>query len=86
MADLLALDLVERHMVTNQLVLTVGYDIENLSNPYYSKKYFGEIVTDFYGRKVPKYSVMIGKTLFIDVVFDGLPRQARLQIYKYFSD
>ena len=56
MADLLALDLVERHMVTNQLVLTVGYDIENLSNPYYSKNYFGEIVTDFYGRKVPKHA------------------------------
>ncbi len=56
MADLLSLDLVEKHIVTNQLVLTIGYDIENLTNPYYSNKYFGEVVTDHYGRKVPKHS------------------------------
>lgn len=56
MADLLSLDLVEKHIVTNQLVLTIGYDIENLINPYYSNKYFGEVVTDHYGRKVPKHS------------------------------
>ena len=48
--------LVEKHIVTNQLVLTIGYDIENLINPYYSNKYFGEVVTDHYGRKVPKHS------------------------------
>ena len=33
MADLLALDLVDKRLVTDQLTLTVGYDIENLKNP-----------------------------------------------------
>lgn len=33
MADLLALDLVDQGLMTDQIVLTVGYDIENLSNP-----------------------------------------------------
>ena len=56
MADLLALDLVEKHIVTSQLVLTIGYDIENLTNPFYAKKYFGEVTTDFYGRKIPKHA------------------------------
>lgn len=54
MADALALDLFEKGLVTNQLVLTVGYDIENLSNEEKQAKYVGEIVTDYYGRRVPK--------------------------------
>ena len=56
MADGIALDLVDKGMVTDQVVLTVGYDIENLTRPEISSKYHGEVVTDFYGRKVPKYS------------------------------
>lgn len=49
MADKLSLELVEKGLITDQLVLTVGYDIssgksvENL-----------EMSTDHYGRKVPK--------------------------------
>ena len=43
-------------MLTDQIVLTVGYDIENLTNPNIRKKYKGEIVTDFYGRQVPKHA------------------------------
>ena len=54
MADLLALDLVEKELVTNQVVLTVGYDIENLTNPEISSGYHGEITIDHYGRKVPE--------------------------------
>lgn len=54
MTDLLVLDLVEKRLVTNQIVLTVGYDIENLTNPKISNSYNGEITTDHYGRKVPK--------------------------------
>ena len=50
------LDLVEKHLITNQFVLTIGYDIENLTNPKISSKYNGEIVTDGYGRKIPKHS------------------------------
>ena len=56
MADLLALDLVDKGLVTNQIVLTIGYDIENLINPKIKKKYKGEITTDHYGRKIPKHS------------------------------
>lgn len=54
MSDLLALDLVSKNLVTNQLVLTVGYDIENLTNPEIRYKYHGEITSDHYGRSVPK--------------------------------
>lgn len=56
MADAAALSLVEEQMVTDQLVLTVGYDIDNLSDPERRGKYKGEIVTDRYGRKIPKHA------------------------------
>ena len=56
MTDLLVLDLVEKGLVTDQLVLTIGYDIENLTNPEIRKKYKGEMTTDAYGRKVPKHA------------------------------
>lgn len=49
MADLLSLDLVEKRLVTDQIVLTVGYDIESLEN-----NYTGAVETDRYGRKIPK--------------------------------
>ena len=52
MADLLSLDLVSKNFVTNQLVLTIGYDIDNLKN----NEYIGEITIDHYGRKIPKHS------------------------------
>lgn len=55
MTDLLTLDLVEKGLVTDQLVLTVGYDIENLTNPDIARYYQGAVVTDHYGRKVPKH-------------------------------
>ena len=54
MTDLLVLDLVEKGLVTDQIVLTVGYDIENLTDPERQKRYKGEIKTDHYGRRVPK--------------------------------
>ena len=54
MTELLALDLVEKRLVTDQVVLTVGYDIENLKNPEIKKQYKGGVVTDQYGRRVPK--------------------------------
>ena len=56
MIELLSLELVEKNLVTNQLVLTIGYDIENLTNPIISRNYFGEVTTDNYGRQVPKHS------------------------------
>ncbi len=54
MTDLLALDLVDKKLVTDQLVLSVGYDIESLADPMIKKAYRGEITTDGYGRAVPK--------------------------------
>ena len=56
MADLLALDLVDKGLVTDQIVITVGYDIENLTDPARRKRYRGKIVTDHYGRKLPKHA------------------------------
>ena len=56
MTDLLVLNLVDKGLVTDQLVLTVGYDIENLTDPEIRKRYQGEIVTDRYGRKIPKHA------------------------------
>ena len=56
MADLLILDLVDKGLVTDQIVVTVGYDIENLTDPERSKKYHGAIVKDHYGRQIPKHA------------------------------
>ena len=56
MMDMLALDLVDKGLVTDQIVLTVGYDIENLSNPEIRKLYKGPIKTDHYGRRVPVHA------------------------------
>lgn len=56
MTELLALDLVEKGLVTDQIVLTVGYDIENLMNPERRQQYRGEVTTDHYGRKIPKHA------------------------------
>ena len=54
MADMLSMDLVEKGLCTDQLVISVAYDIENLTNPQIAKLYSGPVVTDGYGRQVPK--------------------------------
>lgn len=57
MADLLVLDLVDKGLVTDQIVLTVGYDIENLKDPERRKNYKGPVTKDHYGRgDVPKHA------------------------------
>lgn len=56
MIDAHVLELVDRGLVTDQLVLDIGYDIENLTDPERSAKYHGEVKTDFYGRKIPKHA------------------------------
>lgn len=56
MADQLALELVDKKLVTDQLVLTVGYDKGNLTDAEAHKKYQGPVTTDRYGRKVPKHA------------------------------
>lgn len=64
MMELLALDLVDKGLLTNQIVLTVGYDIENLSDPERRKAYKGEVTVDGYGREVPKHAHGTGNLPF----------------------
>ena len=56
MAEGMALDLVAKRMVTDQLVLTVGYDAECLTRPDIRNLYHGEITTNYYGKLVPKHA------------------------------
>lgn len=53
MTELLVLELIEKKLVTNQMVITIGYDIDNLKG---EKTYKGEVALDAYGRKVPKHA------------------------------
>ena len=55
MTDLLVLELVDKGLVTDQMVLTVGYDVENLDRTG-KKSYRGEVTTDRYGRRIPKHA------------------------------
>ena len=56
MTDAIALELVDKRLVTNQLVMTISYDSESLSDPQIRAKYHGPITTDYYGRQVPKHA------------------------------
>ena len=56
MTDLLSLDLTEKHLVTDQLTLSIGYDVESLKDPAIRKKYADNIHTDRYGREVPAHA------------------------------
>ena len=56
MADDISLNLVKHNLVADQIVLTINYDTENLTNPVLKAKYHGEITTDYYGRPVPKHA------------------------------
>ena len=64
MADNLSLNLLEKRLVTDQLVMSVGYDRESLDNPAIRAKYHGEVHIDHYGRQVPKHahgSISLGR-------------------------
>ena len=56
MTDALVLALVDKGLMTNQIVLTIGYDIENLKHDTASRQYIGEVSVDRYGRRVPKHA------------------------------
>lgn len=56
MTESLALELVDKGLVTDQIILTVGYDIENLTDPDRKIRYKGPVTADHYGRKVPKHA------------------------------
>ena len=54
MADALSMELVRKGLCTDQVVLDVGYDIENLTDARRAARYKGPVVPDWYGRQVPK--------------------------------
>ena len=56
MADAMALSLFAKQLVTDQLVLTINYDTENLTDPNRKDRYTGPVTTDYYGRAVPKHA------------------------------
>lgn len=56
MADAVALDLVSKRLVADQLIVTIGYDRESLSDPLIRERYQGEVSIDYYGRLVPKHA------------------------------
>lgn len=56
MTDLLVLGLVDKKLVTDRIVLSIGYDRESLANPEICRRYKGPVTTDHYGRKVPKHA------------------------------
>lgn len=56
MTEMLVLDLVDKRLITDQFVLTAGYDMENLTDAEIRKRYKGEFTTDRYGRKIPKHA------------------------------
>lgn len=56
MADMLALDLLGKGLVTDQLTLTIGYDVKNLQNEDMRRSYEGKVVLDHYGRPVPVHA------------------------------
>ncbi|MBQ9420484.1 MAG: DNA methylase [Lachnospiraceae bacterium] len=66
MTDSLVLDMVEKGLEADQMVLTVGYDMTSLDDPEIRKKYKGEVAKDWYGRKVPKQahgSINLGRMM-----------------------
>ena len=56
MIDLLVMDLVDKGLVTDQIVLTIGYDRESLTNKEIRAQYDGPVTTDHYGRQIPKHA------------------------------
>lgn len=89
MADILSLDLVEKRLVTDQIVLTVGYDVENLSTPEKLRDFRGEIKLDYYGRSVPKPahgSINLGRRtsstkMIVEAVSELYKRITRRELY-----
>ncbi len=76
MTDLLALDLVENKLVTNQIVLTIGYDVETITSDFE-----GELTLDRYGRKVPKHA---HGTINLDIYTSSSVKliEATVELYK----
>ena len=85
MTESLVLDMVDKGFVTDQIVLTVAYDIENLTDPVRRTFYKGEITTDAYGRKIPKHAHGTHNfkepTSLTSVIMDGM-----INLYERITD
>ena len=85
MTDMLSLDLVDKGQVTDQLILTIGYDIENLKDPNIRKDYHGAVTTDHYGRAIPKHATGTAN-LGRHTASTKLLTQAVLELYGRITD
>ncbi len=56
MTESLTLDLTSKKLLTNQIVITIGYDVKNLEIEDIKKMYKGEYTVDRYGRNIPKHA------------------------------
>lgn len=56
MIEMLVLSLVEKHLVTNQVALAIGFDTINLTNDNIKSKYQGPVTKDYFGRVTPKFA------------------------------
>lgn len=79
MADLLALELVEKKAVTNHISMYIGYDSASIATPELRRQYSGPIAVDHYGRAIPKSATGSEKfTEFTSSSTDIIPAVARL--------
>lgn len=78
MIDQLVLDLIEKNLVTDQLVLNIGYDIMNLTDARRRREYTGPVTTDHFGRQVPKEthgSINLGRQISsAKIIVDAMMR------------
>lgn len=85
MTDNLVLDLVDKQLVTDQMVLAIGYDTENLADPHSLQNYQGEIVMDHYGRLMPRHAHgsinLSGMTSSTKTIMDAV-----LELYERIAD
>ena len=56
MADAMSLNLFDKGLITDQLVMTINYDTQNLTDPERKARYTGAVTRDYYGREVPKHA------------------------------
>ena len=85
MADLLSMDLADQDLCTDQLVITVQYDILNLTDPNIAPLYHGPIVRDVYGREMPK-SAHGSKNLGRHTGSTALITQAAVELFQEITD
>lgn len=85
MADSLALELVEKGLVAHGLEVTVGYDVENLTDAKRKSRYRGSVARDSYGRTLPKPTH--GKEMFAVPTSSGKELcDAALRIFNRVAD